>query len=190
MFAFLNRLWPGPAPDREAAVALYRKAVEKAREPAFYRDLAVPDTLDGRFDMIVIHTGLTIRRLRDAPEGDVARRVAQQMFDHMFTDFDRSLREMGVGDMGVGPRIKKMGRAWYARAATYDAALDAAIAGDRKALETALRETLYRGQPEAGGIPHMADYLLRADAHLKAQPVAALARGDVDWHCGVGGGAR
>ena len=185
MLAFFSRILRGAAPIREAAQALYRKAVEKARDPAFYQSLDVPDTVDGRFDMIVIHTGLTIRRLRDAPAGDVAHRVAQEMFDQMFTDFDRSLREMGVGDMGVGPRIKKMGQAWYARAASYDRGLDAAIAGDRALLETALRESLYRAKADARGVTGMAEYMLRADAHLKTQPIPPLAEGEIDWGCDV-----
>ena len=185
MLTFLSRFLPGAAPVREAAGTLYRKAVEKARDPTFYRALQVPDTVDGRFDMIVIHTGLTIRRLRDSAEGDAAPHVAQEMFDQMFTDFDRSLRELGVGDMGVGPRIKKMGQAWYARASAYDRGLDAARAGDRTALEAALRENLYRAHPDASAVPGMADYLMRAEAHLKAQPIANLAKGEIDWRCDV-----
>ncbi len=185
MLAFFSRFFPGAAPIREAASALYLKAVGKARDPAFYRSLQVPDTVDGRFDMVVIHTGLAIRRLREAPDGDVARVVAQEMFDQMFTDFDRSLREMGVGDMGVGPRIKKMGQAWYARMGAYDRGIDAALGGDRAVLEAALRENLYRAHPEVSAAPAMADYLLRADAHLKAQDIGTMAKGGIDWRCDV-----
>jgi cytochrome b pre-mRNA-processing protein 3 len=184
MVTFLKRIWP-TAPHREAARTLYRKAVEQARVPAFYRTFGVPDTVDGRFDMIVIHTGLTVRRLRDAPENALPRTVAQEMFDYMIVDFDRSLREMGVGDLSVGKHIKKMGQAWYARAATYDRGIDEAAAGDAGALERALVETLFRATPDAGGAKAIAHYILRAEAHLKSQALTVLATGEIDWSIAV-----
>jgi cytochrome b pre-mRNA-processing protein 3 len=180
MMTFLKRFWDTGTSEREAAAALYLKAVEKAREPAFYLEFDVPDTIDGRFDMIVIHTGLTVRRLRTAGDEHTAT-VAQEMFDLMFLDFDRSLRELGVGDLSVGKHIKKMGQAWYARVAAHDASIDKAAQGNIHALEQTLQDTLFRSLAPAPHLAAMARYVLRANAHLQAQDLKALAEGRVDW---------
>ena len=104
-----------------AAEALYGQAVAQARRPEFYRDLGVPDSLDGRFDMIALHVYLLLNRLRN--EGQIANGLAQRLFDTMFADMDRNLRELGVGDLGVGRRVKVMAKALYGRIAAYEAGL-------------------------------------------------------------------
>jgi cytochrome b pre-mRNA-processing protein 3 len=147
----------------------------------------VPDTVDGRFDMIVLHTGLTARRLREAEKGSVPAIVAQEMLDHMIVDFDRSLREMGVGDLSVPRHIKKMGKAWFGRATLYDEGIDAAAAGNLNVLQDALRATLYRTRPESPHVAAMAQYILRADAHLKTQALATIGAGDIDWSVSADG---
>lgn len=121
--------------SNEAAKQLHRIIVGQARQPAFYTALGVPDTLDGRFELIALHGFLVMHRLKaDAAGIDLARDVAEIIFD----DLDASLREMGAGDLGVGKRIKKMGEAFYGRISAYDAGL--ATGGD---LEDALRRNLY-----------------------------------------------
>lgn len=107
---------------------LYDAIVAQARQPAFYLSAEVPDSVDGRFDMIVMHTVLVGRRLRAC--GEAGRNLDQALFDLMFADMDRSLREMGVGDLRVGRRIKIMLKAFYGRAKAYDDALDGAADGD------------------------------------------------------------
>lgn len=166
---------------RRAAVpdpvdSLYAALVQKARDPRFYADLGVPDTVDGRFDMVVIHTMLVIRRLREAPQE--VHETGQRLFDLMFTDMDRSLREMGVGDMSVGKHVKKMAKAFYGRAAAYEAGLD----GDDAALSQALADNLYRhDQPPPDAVASIADYLRRANAHLAKQPLADVLNGRIDF---------
>lgn len=163
-------------PTKTAAAALYAAAVQKARDPRFYRDLAVPDTVDGRFDMIVIHTMLIMRRLRERPAE--LHVTGQHLFDLMFTDMDRSLRELGVGDMSVGKHVKKMAKAFYGRAAAYEAGLD----GAPEILAQALRDNLYRhAEAPSATIDEMADYMRRADAHLAARPVVEVVAGRVDF---------
>ena len=114
---------------------LYSSAVAAARDPWFFGGaVGVRDTLDGRFYLVGLHVALLIRRLhRDAdPRGAEA---AQAVFDAMFADMDMNLREMGVGDMSVAKRMRRMWEAFHGRARAYEAALDAS---DRAALETAL----------------------------------------------------
>ena len=174
---FFKKLFGRSAPERDAAETLYRRAVEKARDPRFYLELGVADTVDGRFDMIVIHAMLIMRRLRDAHES--GGRVAQALFDFMFQDMDRSLREMGIGDLSVGKHIKKMAKAFYGRAAAYEAGLDAAEAGDEAPLIAALEQAIYRHAPEIKAIAAMAGYLTRIDGYLRTQEPARIAAGDV-----------
>src|ERR687894_173794 len=123
---------------------LYSAAVAAARDPWFFEEpIGVPDTLDGRFDLIGLHVGLLIRRLHPDPDPRGAE-AAQAVFDAMFADMDVNLREMGVGDMSVGKRVKRMWEAFHGRARAYEAALDA---GDRAALETAIARNVFRSDP-------------------------------------------
>ncbi|MGE3334013.1 MAG: ubiquinol-cytochrome C chaperone family protein [Rhodospirillaceae bacterium] len=156
--------------------ALYAALVQKARDPKFYMDLAVPDTVDGRFDMIVIHAMLVMRRLRESPEE--VRTTGQRLFDLMFLDMDRSLREMGVGDMSVGKHVKKMAKAFYGRAAAYEMGMD----GEADLLPNVISLNLYRhNEPPAEALTRMASYLQRASAHLARQSVADIAAGKIDF---------
>lgn len=168
-------------PEDDVALALYRTLVAKARTPAFYAALGVPDTVDGRFDLIVLHAMLVLRRLRD--RGPTAETVSQALFDLMFKDMDRSLRELGVGDMSVGKHIKKMAKAFYGRASVQETALDAAIAGGSlESLEQALRETIFRRHaPAPEGLRALADYIRRADHHVQSQTAEAVLDGIVDF---------
>jgi cytochrome b pre-mRNA-processing protein 3 len=102
--------------------AIYGMIVTQAREPLFYRDLAVPDTVNGRFDLLVLHLWLLLRRLRTA-EG--AAGLSQALFDRFCNDMDDNLREMGVGDLTVPKRMQAFGEAFYGRTAAYDMALEA-----------------------------------------------------------------
>ena len=121
---------------QEQADELYAKAVAQARQPVFYQAAEVPDTLDGRFDLLALHMFLLLHRLGTEDN----RRLSQALFDLMFADMDRSLREMGVGDMSVGKRVKDMARALYGRIDAYEPAL-----ADIGKLEQALARNLYAG---------------------------------------------
>jgi cytochrome b pre-mRNA-processing protein 3 len=160
----------------EPVAAIYAALVQRARDPKFYTGFAVPDTVDGRFDMVVIHAMLVMRRLRETPAEVHA--TGQRLFDLMFTDMDRSLREMGVGDMSVGKHVKKMAKAFYGRAAAYEAGMD----GDEAALAQAIAENLYRhGRPPEGVVARWGEYLQRASAHLARQPVGDIVAGRIDF---------
>ena len=165
-----RRRTAAPAP----AEALYLALVRQAREPAFYAAHGVPDTLDGRFDMIVLHATLVLLRLKAA--GASAGPLAQALFDILFADMDRSLREMGVGDMGVGKRVKQMGKAVYGRLAAYESGL----AGEDAALEAAVARNLYGTvMPVPADVAAMGRYMRAAMAGLARQSLGDLAAGKV-----------
>ena len=110
------------APSRHLVDELYRRVSVAARHPALYLRFGVPDRVEGRFEALVLHLVLVLRRLRRLPPP--AEEIAQELVDAFFRQIDASLREMGVGDMGVPKRMKKLAQSFYGRAATYDAALD------------------------------------------------------------------
>ena len=161
-------------PHERAGFALYGAAVAAARQPGFFEALGVPDTLDGRFDLVSLHTGLLVCRIsRDADPR--AKGLAQAVFDAMFADMDVTLREMGVGDLSVGKRVKRMWEAFHGRAQAYDAALRA---GDMAGLAEALSRNVWRGAAPAGAAERLAAIAAAADAALAAQPFDGLAAGE------------
>ena len=158
-----------------AATRLYAHVVEQARQPFFYLTLGVPDTPDGRFDMIALHAALLLRRLRR--DRDSTEAVSQAVFDLMFADMDQNLREMGVGDLAVGKRIKAMAQGFYGRLAAYDVGL--AAPGD-EVLADALARNVYRHRERGEGDPAgLARYMRRQAERLDGQPVGALVTGVV-----------
>lgn len=169
MFGLLRR----PRHER-AGFSLYTRAVAAARAPAWYADLAVPDTLDGRFDMIALFVSLAIRRLRRLPPPGPD--LAQAVFDAMFLDMDRSLRELGVGDLSIARKVKQMWEAFHGRALVYETALDA---DDGAALAAALARNVWRGTPPPSAAERLAEAARREMAHLESQTLADLAAGKI-----------
>jgi cytochrome b pre-mRNA-processing protein 3 len=157
--------------DPASGSRLYFAVLAQSRLPAFYGSFAVPDTLDGRFDMVALHAALVFRRLRAL--GPEARALSDAMFEVMTADLDRSVRELGVGDQGVPKRVKSMARAFYGRAQAYEHAL----AGSAS-LEDALRRNLYGTVTVSDAlIARMAEYVGAAAAGADAQSLADLAEG-------------
>ncbi len=162
-------------PHERAGFALYSAGVGAARNPTFFAELGVPDTLDGRFDLVSLHAGLLVCRISRDPDPR-AKNLAQAVFDAMFADMDVSLREMGVGDLSVGKRVKRMWEAFHGRAQAYDAAL---VAGDMSALEDALTRNVWRGTAPEGAPARLARVAAGAHAALAAQPFEGFVRGQV-----------
>lgn len=159
---------------RESAFALYSRAVGQARDPGFYGALGVPDSVDGRFEMIALHVYLILRRLK--AEGQEAADLSQELFDAMFADMDRALREMGVGDLSVGKKVKVMARGFFGRIKAYDDGLEAA---DPAVLAEAMRRNLYgTAEPDRAHPAAMADYLRREADALAAVPGDRMIAGD------------
>lgn len=163
-------------PRSELAWPLYGIIVDQARNPVIYRDYGVPDSVDGRFEAIVLHLILVLRRLkRDFPAGLELAEGLQEVF---FTDMDRSLREMGAGDLGVGKRVKKMAEGFMGRLAAYEAALDAVAARGTEDLETVLRRNAFGTlSAEDGNTAALAAYVLAQEAALLAQEGDELRQG-------------
>ncbi len=119
--------------------AIYGMIVAQAREPLLYRDLGVPDTVNGRFDLLLLHLWLVLRRLKSVGSGTA---LSQALFDHFCTDMDDNLREMGVGDQSVPKRMREFGEAFYGRTTAYDMALTEG----REALAQALCKNVLNGE--------------------------------------------
>lgn len=161
----------------DAANALYVALVEQSRQPDFYRDLGVADTLEGRYDMIILHAYMLFRRLGKGDDGGL-RELSQETFDFMFNDMDQNLREMGVTDTGIGKRVQRMAEAFYGRTAAYDKALGQ---GGR-ALQQALGRNLYQGvMVPSETEDRMAAYVLAQMAHLDTIADATLLAGSVTF---------
>jgi cytochrome b pre-mRNA-processing protein 3 len=163
-------------PAARAGGALYLRAVDQARSPALYDALAAPDTVEGRFELYSLHVYLLLERFKD--QGPHAAETAQALFDTYLKSLDDALREMGVGDLSVGKKMRKLGEAFYGRVKSYEAAF--ADLPDRTALEALLTRTVFAGRAE-GPATIFAEYVLRQREHLAAQSLERLLAGDVSW---------
>jgi cytochrome b pre-mRNA-processing protein 3 len=177
---WLRRFRPDPADRarREVADRLYRDLVKQARMPAFYRELGVPDTPEGRFEMVGLHVALMVRRLRTA--GEPGRALGQEVFDSMFADMDESLRHIGIGDLSVGKHIKRLAGNFYARLVALDEALAPAPGAS---LAPMLRTNVYHGAaaPSPHQVNALVSYVLAAEQALRAQSSEQLLAGQLDW---------
>jgi len=155
---------------------IYAAVVKQARQPDFYLDFGVPDTPDGRFDMILLHAFLVMRRFKRDP--DKTAELSQEVFDLMFADVDQNLREMGIGDTGVGKRIKAMAEGFYGRIEAYEKGLE----DDGTALADALERNLYRktsANPEHSQA--VADYIRDQARLLDAADTDSLCAGNLTF---------
>ena len=150
--------------------AIYGMIVTQAREPLFYQDLGVPDTVNGRFDLLLAHLWMVLRRLRRLGDGqDIAQETAQALFDHFCADMDANLREMGVGDLAVPKRMQAFGEAFYGRSAAYDLALT----DSREALAQAFCKNILEGR-DIDNARRLAAYAQAAIACLDSVDDAGL----------------
>lgn len=166
MFSFLKK----STPAQRTIETIYGMIVAQARQPAFYAALHVPDTVDGRFDMVLLHLWMVLRVLRQGPDGEGP---AQKLFDRFCTDMDDNLREMGVGDLTVPKRMRKFGEAFYGRSAAYDAALEAGHAE----LASSLNRNIFN-EADATGAERLAAYVAEALARLDGVDRVIFARGE------------
>jgi len=155
---------------RREAERVYADVVRLARSPAFYTEMKVPDTLDGRFELLALHAALVFRRLFAGTAEE--RKLGQAVWDLMMTDLDHNLREMGVGDLGVGKKIKVMAKALLGRLRAYDTAIDSA---SEPALRDALRRNVWRGEdPGDAAVAALSDHLSGEVRRLAAAAFAEL----------------
>jgi cytochrome b pre-mRNA-processing protein 3 len=173
--AMLNRLFR-PNPIREAGRVLYLAVVEQSRTPALYQALGAPDTVEGRFEVYSLHVVLLLDRFNG--QGEHAKAVSQALFDTYVKDLDSALREMGVGDLTVGKKMRKLGSAFYGRVKSYHSAF--AALPDEAPLRDLVTRTVY-AEADASPAPALADHVLAQRAHLAEQPLEGLLAGKVDW---------
>lgn len=155
---------------------LYGMIVAQARLPCFYQAYAVADTVNGRFDLLVLHLALVIERLSADP---ALGELSQGLFDRFCADMDSNLREMGISDLKVPKEMRRMGEAFYGRAQAYRAAL---AASEESALVEALTRNIYDGAPAQPEAPaRLAAYMRDAVRDLSAQEASSLAAGRVHF---------
>lgn len=169
---FLDRFFR-PRPAKAAGGELYLNAAAQARRPALYLAMRTPDTREGRFELYTLHVILLVERLKG--HGEQAAETSQGVFDAYVRGLDDAFRELGVGDLSVGKKVKKLGQAFYGRLRAYEAAFAALPC--RKELEAVIGRTI----GEEADAPALADYLLTARDHLAAQPLDQLLAGSVTW---------
>ncbi|MBL4645832.1 MAG: ubiquinol-cytochrome C chaperone [Rhizobiales bacterium] len=189
-----RRLFQKKQSNEQLIRALYGEIVAQARQATFYRDFGAPDTLDGRFNMIVLHCFILFHRLKNETGGE--REISQAVFDMFRLDMDRSLREIGVGDTTVPKRMKKMMQVFYGRTQAYDKAAD--LSEPEAAMADALRrnilsynDSLFEGEgddsPDRDS--KMADekakalsqYVLAAISHVEKQSTKDISGGSVSF---------
>lgn len=185
MIAFLKKLL-GRDEDNRIAHDIYIQVVNQARQPAFYLDGAVEDTLDGRFDLIILHLWLVLSRLHHLGDAEKALaeragRLEERILAVHFSDMDQALRESGVGDLGVGKKVKAMAQAFYGRARAYDAAVvEYDRTGSADFLREALERNVYRGRDMGeAGLPWLMDYVLRARVLIADLPTDRILGGEI-----------
>ena len=162
-------------PQGATIEALYGAIVAQARNPVFYRDHGVADTVNGRLDLLMLHLVLVFERLSQA---DAAGKAAgQAAFDRFCQDMDDHLREEGVGDLKVPKDMLRLGAAFFGRHGTY---LNALRSGDRPALEAGLARNVYQDAPDAP-VASLAAYVEAAHRTLAAEDTAVLLEGRLAW---------
>lgn len=161
--------------NREITTAIYSGIVAAARQPVFYSDHGVPDTPLGRFELLSAFMVLFLHRMRD--EERAGSDLAQDVTDMFFSDLDRSLRELGIGDIGIPKRVKRLARMFYGRATAYGAALDT---GDRSALADALARNIAPEDKNWAGAGPLAEALNAVFDRLCAQDAGEFLRGRID----------
>ena len=165
-------------PRDPSIASLYGAIVAQARVRAFYQCYGVPDSINGRFELIVLHAVLLVSRL--AREGEPARLIGQAVFDQFCDDMDANLREMGVGDLAVPRQMRGIGEAFYGRQRVYEEAM---AEPNLAPLAAVLRRNVYGGggQGVPGGVDGLAVYVRAAVGRLAAQAGAALCRGELGF---------
>ncbi|MGN6375131.1 MAG: ubiquinol-cytochrome C chaperone family protein [Sphingomonas sp.] len=164
----INRLLHG---RRDEAAALYGAIVERARAPHWYAAGGVPDTLDGRFDMVAAILSLVLLRLEGDPDGPgPSAHLAERFVD----DMDAQLRQIGIGDLVVGKQIGRMMGMLGGRLGAYRTGI---ATGD---LDGAIERNIYRGTaPDAAALAHVRTHLVQFHHALSGMATARLLSGDL-----------
>lgn len=167
---------PGKKPAWSAPRALHDGAVARSRDAALYARMGAPDTVEGRFEVLTLHLILLIDRLGRRDPAEAAAR--QALFDVYLADLDGALREMGVGDLAVGKRMRRLGEAFYGRASAYETAF--AALPDAAPLQALIARTVLHGASDTDPAP-LADYVARCRVSLARGDSSSLLAGAARW---------
>lgn len=153
--------------------SIYDEIVKQARNPWFYAECGAPDTVEGRFELLTIHVYLVLQRLKN--QGEEATQLSQKIFDVFFENMDDSLREMGVGDLSVGKKIRIMAEAFYGRVGAYEECINKQSV---KPLSQAISRNVF-AKENAAGATAIADYLRQAKAMFEKTPIDKILSGEI-----------
>ena len=171
----LNRLFPRLRRNRDLVEKLHAATMAEARQRAFFSDLGVPDTVEGRFDVLTLHLVLLVRRLKRMPSP--GPEMAQELVDTAFRHFDSALREMGVGDVTVPKRMKTLAEAFLGRAKAYEEALGSEAP---EALNSAVLRNIYSNRAECAAFARaVGAYVREVEAAYEGSELALFAQGQV-----------
>lgn len=162
----LARLKFNHKPEK-AAKQVYATILEHIRNPAFYSAYGVKDAFEPRFDLLCLHTALVILHMKDNPEFN------QALFDMMFVDMDQTLREMGIGDMGIPKHMRRMMKAFNGRLHAYEQGLQT------ETLAEALEKNLYNGAASQASLAKMLNYIKDQEKFIAAQDKNDIAAGTI-----------
>ncbi len=165
-----------PRPARQAGRDLFKALSVQARRPVFYESFGVADTVEGRFELYVMHLVLVLHRLKG--QGGEAAETSQATFDTFLRNLDEGLRDMGVGDLSVGKKMRKLGEAVYGRIKSYDRAFSEP--DPVQALRQLIVRTVFQERAEEGAGP-LARYASATAARFAAQPLAEVLQSRLDW---------
>lgn len=163
---------------RSIAQRVYARITEQSRNPVFYRELGVADTLYGRFELVSLHTALFVRYMRQLE--DIGPKVSQKLFDLMFSDIQESLRQQGVGDLGVPKKMRGLMKGFNGRLHVYKEALDRRNSNE---LYAALIKNVYDGD-EAKHKNHanmLKAYMEKLAQALEYYALDDLEKGAISW---------
>jgi len=179
MFSFFSR----HDKIKDSAHSLFAEVVNQARQKAFYTEFSVPDSLDGRFDMVILHMVILLDRFDQEMEKEEHKNIAlviRYLQEVFFDNMDQSLREMGVGDLGVGKRVKVMADAFYGRKAAYQNAFR--LQDDNMELGRCLINNIYRGNSVSEDvIARLSSYIKSQIENLSGQEYSDLEKGKVQF---------
>lgn len=165
--------------QEEQINTLYSTIVEQSRQPLFYQDYQIPDTPEGRYELLMLHMWLVLRQLGKQKEPQT-REFSQNLFDFMFADVDMNLRELGINDLAVGKRVRRMAEAFYGRIAAYDAGMEQGT----DALVAALDRNLYQyvNDVPRQSLDWMVHYIHKQMEQLESLPDTAMMAGQIHFY--------
>ncbi len=177
LLGFISSLFSSGNPDVEK---LFSAVLNHTREPIFYQDLEVPDSFDGRFDLLCLNSYLMINRLNKV-DGLKGRKMAQTFIERLHAEFERASRNIGISDVSIGKQVRKMTQAYYGRAQAYDTALKSEVTGG---LEEALSRNVYakcEDPVSSNTLTGMASHVQQSISYLDQQVDESILKGEVEF---------